>query len=174
VVACVRHDLVIIILAAALRHQSSKFILRTSTIICMMTIMVEVLNILQFLQRDSIKVEPELGIFRIEIFSLYRSIFRKKMIFKKADVEDALKGLDRLIQEVAQIAGAQLLKDTNMIDHGVRGKLRITCLSWTIGWSMSMISLCRRSREGRRQQSEGCRLRPSIMVTSFIHRRRIV
>jgi hypothetical protein len=87
----------------------------------MMTIMVEVLNILQFLQSGSNKVEPELlGICCTRIFSLYRSIFRKKMILKKADIEDALKRLDRPIQQGAQIAGAQLLKDTNMSDHGVR------------------------------------------------------
>jgi hypothetical protein len=34
-----------LILAAALKHQSSKFILRTSTIIFVTTIMVDVLNI---------------------------------------------------------------------------------------------------------------------------------
>ena len=65
----------------------------------MMTIMVEVLNILHFLQSGSNKVEPEiLGICCTKIFSLYRSIFRKKMILNKADIEDALKRLDRPIQ----------------------------------------------------------------------------
>ena len=38
----------------------------------------------------------------------------------KTDIEDALKRLDRLTQEEARMAAAQLLKVTNMIDHGVR------------------------------------------------------
>jgi hypothetical protein len=58
VMARAQHVVMIAILAAALKHQSSKLILRTSTIIFTMTIMVEVLNILQLLHRDSNKAEP--------------------------------------------------------------------------------------------------------------------
>ncbi len=38
----------------------------------------------------------------------------------RTDVSDALKRLDRLTQEEARMAAAQLLKVTNMIDNGVR------------------------------------------------------
>jgi hypothetical protein len=51
-------SLVISIIAAALRHQSSKFMLRISTIIAVMTIIVEVPNMLQLLHKDSNKAEP--------------------------------------------------------------------------------------------------------------------
>ena len=44
-------------LAVALTHQSSKFILRTSTVLVVTTI-IEVLNILQLPQRNSNKAEP--------------------------------------------------------------------------------------------------------------------
>ena len=39
----------------------------------------------------------------------------------RTDIEDALKRLDRLTQEEARMASAQLLKVTNTIDKGVRG-----------------------------------------------------
>jgi archaellum component FlaC len=39
----------------------------------------------------------------------------------KNDVEDALKKLDRLTQEEARMAAAQLLKVTNTIDNRVEG-----------------------------------------------------
>ena len=39
----------------------------------------------------------------------------------KNDVEDALKRLDRLTQEEARMASAQLLEITNAIDSEVRG-----------------------------------------------------
>jgi hypothetical protein len=39
----------------------------------------------------------------------------------KNDIEDALKRLDRLTQEEAQMAAAQLLKVTNAIDNRVGG-----------------------------------------------------
>jgi hypothetical protein len=39
----------------------------------------------------------------------------------KNDIEDALKRLDRLTQEEARMAAAQLLKVTNMIDNRVGG-----------------------------------------------------
>ena len=52
----------------------------------------------------------------IEAFS---EKYLKKLIGKN-DIENALKRLDRLTQEEAQMADAQLLKVTNMIDHRVR------------------------------------------------------
>jgi archaellum component FlaC len=39
----------------------------------------------------------------------------------RTDIEDALKRLDRLTQEEARMAAAQLLKVTNMIDNRVEG-----------------------------------------------------
>ena len=39
----------------------------------------------------------------------------------KNDIEDALKRLDRLTQEEARMAAAQLLKVTNTIDNRVEG-----------------------------------------------------
>lgn len=54
-----RHDiLAIAILAAALTYQSSKSVLRTSTIIVVTTITVDVLNILRLLQRNLSNAEP--------------------------------------------------------------------------------------------------------------------
>jgi hypothetical protein len=46
--------------------------------------------------------------------------FLKKLMGKN-DIEDALKRLDRLTQEEAQMAAAQLLKATNTIDNRVWG-----------------------------------------------------
>src|SRR5258707_3276172 len=45
--------------------------------------------------------------------------FLKKLMGKN-DIEDALKRLDRLTQEEARMASAQLLKITNVIDSEVR------------------------------------------------------
>jgi hypothetical protein len=44
-----------------------------------------------------------------------------KKLMGKNDVEDALKRLDRLTQEEARMASAQLLEITNAIDSEVRG-----------------------------------------------------
>jgi hypothetical protein len=44
--------------------------------------------------------------------------YLKKLIGKN-DIEDALRSLDRLTQEEAQMASAQLLKITNTIDNRV-------------------------------------------------------
>ena len=44
-----------------------------------------------------------------------------KKLMGKNDVEEALKKLDRLTQEEARMAAAQLLKATNTIDSNVRG-----------------------------------------------------
>lgn len=42
------------------------------------------------------------------------------MLIGKNDIQDALKRLDRLTQEEARMAAAQLLRVTNVIDNGVR------------------------------------------------------
>ncbi len=42
------------------------------------------------------------------------------MLIGKNDIQDALKRLDRLTQEEALMAAAQLLRVTNVIDNGVR------------------------------------------------------
>jgi archaellum component FlaC len=55
----------------------------------------------------------------IPLIEPFSEKYLKKLI-GKTDIEDALKRLDRLTQEEAQMAAAQLLKVTNMIDHGVR------------------------------------------------------
>jgi archaellum component FlaC len=44
-----------------------------------------------------------------------------KKLIGRTDIEDALKRLDRLTQEEARMAAAQLLKVTNTIDNGVGG-----------------------------------------------------
>ena len=43
-----------------------------------------------------------------------------KKLIGRTDIEDALKRLDRLTQEEARMASAQLMKVTNTIDNGVR------------------------------------------------------
>jgi hypothetical protein len=98
------------VLAVALRHQDSKFVLRTSTIICVMTIMVEVLNILQLLQWDLNKVELEL----VGVCCINKLIGKTK-------IEDALKSLDRLTEAKARRAGAQLLKVYQTTAHEFDG-----------------------------------------------------
>jgi hypothetical protein len=45
-----------------------------------------------------------------------------KKLIGKSDIEEALKRLDKLTQEEPRTADAQLLKVTNMIDHGVKGR----------------------------------------------------
>jgi len=71
-------SLVIAILqvAAALKHHSSKLILRTSTIIFTMKVMIEVLNILQLLHRDSNKPKS-VSLCCTNTFPLYGAIFKK-------------------------------------------------------------------------------------------------
>jgi hypothetical protein len=44
-----------------------------------------------------------------------------KKLIGRTDIEDALKRLDRLTQEEARMAAAQLLKVTNTIDNRVGG-----------------------------------------------------
>jgi hypothetical protein len=47
--------------------------------------------------------------------------YLKKLFGNTTDIEDALKRLDRLTQEEARMAAAQLLKVTNTIDNRVGG-----------------------------------------------------
>jgi methyl-accepting chemotaxis protein len=56
-------------------------------------------------------------------FPLTNSFTEKylKKLMGKSDIEDALKKLDRLTQEEALMAAAQLLKVTNRIDNSVEG-----------------------------------------------------
>ena len=67
--------------------------------------MVEVLNILQLLHRDSNKVEP-VCLHCTNKFPLMEPFSEKylKKLIGKADIEDALKRLDRLTQEEARMA----------------------------------------------------------------------
>jgi hypothetical protein len=76
---------------------------------------------LQLLQRNSNKAEP-VSLYCTNNFPLIEPLSEKYLnkLVGKADIEDALKRLDRLTQEEARMAAAQLLKVTNMIDHGVR------------------------------------------------------
>ena len=73
------------------------------------------------LQKKSNKAEPVSLCCTIK-FSLIEPFSEKylKKLIGKTDIEDALKRLDRLTQEEARMAAAQLLKVTNKIDHGVR------------------------------------------------------
>jgi hypothetical protein len=44
-----------------------------------------------------------------------------KKLIGRTDIEDALKRLDRLTQEEARMAAAQVLKVTNTVDNRVQG-----------------------------------------------------
>jgi hypothetical protein len=91
--------------AAALRRQSGKFILRTSTIIFTMTIMVEIRTIATKGPKNKAEPEP-VSLYSTNTCPTYRSIFRKKNLKKpigKTDIEDAL---DRLTQEEARMVDA--------------------------------------------------------------------
>jgi archaellum component FlaC len=57
---------------------------------------------------------------KLALTTLCSEKYLKKLIGKN-DVEDALKRLDRLTQEEARMAAAQLLKVTNTIDNRVGG-----------------------------------------------------
>ena len=72
-------------------------------------------------QKNSSKAEQVSVSFtnKLPLTKPFSEKYLKKLI-GKTDIEDALKRLDRLTQEEARMAAAQLLKATNMIDHGVR------------------------------------------------------
>ena len=73
-------------------------------------------------QRKSSKVE-QVGVSFTYKFPLTKPFSEKflKKLTGKNDIEDALKRLDRLTQEEARMAAAQLLKVTNTIDNRVEG-----------------------------------------------------
>ena len=77
---------------------------------------------MQLLQRNSNKVEP-VSLSCKTKFPLIEPFSEKylKKLIGKTDIEDALKRLDRLTQEEARMAAAQLLRVTNTIDNRVRG-----------------------------------------------------
>jgi len=56
---------------------------------------------------------------RFRLTELFSEKYLKKLL-GRTEIEDALKRLDRLTQEEARMASAQLMKVTNMIDNGVR------------------------------------------------------
>jgi hypothetical protein len=61
---------------------------------------------------------------KIQLIGRFSEKYVKKLMKKligNNDIEDALKRLDRLMQEEARMASAQLLEITNAIDGEVRG-----------------------------------------------------
>ena len=86
-----------------------------------MAIMVEVINILAITTKEVKQGQTSKSLLcnNFPLIKPFSEKYLKKLI-GKTDVEDALKRLDRLTQEEARMAAAQLLKATNMIDHGVR------------------------------------------------------
>jgi archaellum component FlaC len=77
---------------------------------------------LELQQKKSSKAE-QVSVSITDKFSLTK-VFSEKYLKKltgKNDIEDALKRLDRLTQEEAQMAAVQLLKVTNTIDNRVGG-----------------------------------------------------
>jgi hypothetical protein len=90
-------------------------------------IMVEVLNILAIATKE-IKQGRMSKSFavpnKIRLIGRFSEKYVKKLMKKligNNDIEDALKRLDRLTQEEARMASAQLLEITNAIDSEVRG-----------------------------------------------------
>jgi hypothetical protein len=85
-------------------------------------IMVEVLNFIGIVTNE-IKQGRTSKCFLTNKFPLTKSFSEKylKKLMGKNDIEDALKRLDRLTQEEARMAAAQLLKVTNTINNRVGG-----------------------------------------------------
>ena len=82
-------------------------------------IMVEVLNIIGIATKE-IKQGQASKYFLYKDVHVHRSIsekYVKKLLGKRSDVEDALKRLDSLTQEEAQMAAAQVLKATHTVDE---------------------------------------------------------
>ena len=77
---------------------------------------------LELPQKKSSKAEQVSVSFsnKSQLTELFSEKYLKKLIGKN-DIEDALKRLDRLTQEEARMAAAQLLKVTNTIDNRVEG-----------------------------------------------------
>jgi hypothetical protein len=85
-------------------------------------IIVEVLNFIGIATKE-IKQGQTSKCFLTNKFPLTKTFSEKylKKLIGKNDIEDALKRLDRLTQEEARMAAAQLLKVTNTIDNRVWG-----------------------------------------------------
>jgi hypothetical protein len=87
-------------------------------------ILVEVLNFIGIATKEIKQGRISKSfVYKYRKLSLTRQ-FSEKYLMKligKNDVEDALKRLDRLTQEEARMAAAQLLKVTNTIDNRVEG-----------------------------------------------------
>jgi archaellum component FlaC len=78
---------------------------------------------LELQQKKSSKAE-RVSLFCVKRFPLTETFlekYLKKLFGNTTDIEDALKRLDRLTQEEARMAAAQLLKVTNTIDNRVGG-----------------------------------------------------
>ena len=89
----------------------------------MIAIMVEVLNFIGTATKEIKQGLTSKGFLYRNTFPL-TNLFTEKYLKKlmgKNDIEDALKKLDRLTQEEAVMAAAQLLKVTNRIDNRVEG-----------------------------------------------------
>ena len=56
----------------------------------------------------------------LQLTELFSEKYLKKLI-GRTDIEDALKRLDRLTQEEARLAAAQVLKVANTVDDKVQG-----------------------------------------------------
>jgi hypothetical protein len=87
------------------------------------TILVEVLCILAFATKE-IRQGRTSKFFAVEIKSSLTEIFSGKYLRKligRTEIEDALKRLDKLTQEEARMATAQILKTTHTIDDRVAG-----------------------------------------------------
>jgi archaellum component FlaC len=75
------------------------------------------------LQRKKSSRAEQVSVFFTNKFPLTKPFSEKhlKKLIGKNDIEDALKKLDRLTQEEARMAAAQLVKTTNAIDNRVGG-----------------------------------------------------
>ena len=83
-------------------------------------ILVEVLNLIGIVTREIKQGRISKGfVYKYSKLSLTRQFSEKYLVklIRKKDVEDVLKNLDRLTQEEARMAAAQLLKVTNAIEH---------------------------------------------------------
>ena len=88
-------------------------------------VMVEVLNILGIATKEIRQGRTsKLSRFCTLMLPLTEPLFSEQYLKKlvgRTGIEDALKRLDRLTQEEARMAAAQVLKVTNMVDDRVRG-----------------------------------------------------
>jgi methyl-accepting chemotaxis protein len=85
-------------------------------------IMVEVLNVLGIATKE-IRQGRMSAFFCTNVLPLTEPLSEKylKKLMGRTDIEDALKSLDRLTQEEARMAAAQVLKVANTVDDRVQG-----------------------------------------------------